>query len=72
MKVVIVETDSTCFEILYSDKLTEGLKTFGGVMFVHTLPSGICCASLILFGNEGKNGNGDRKMFFFQKRLNEA
>lgn len=41
-------------------------------MYIHTLPSAICCASLILFENKGKNGNGDRKVFFFQKRLNEV
>ena len=59
LKHVIIETVGIliCFEISYScDKSTEGFKTFGGVTYVHTLPGGICCASLILFGNEGKNG----------------
>lgn len=58
--------------LYFCDKSTEGLQTFGGVMYVYTLPSGIYCASLILLGNEGKNGNGERKTFFFQKRLKEV
>lgn len=59
LKHLIIETVGIliCFEISYScDKSMEGFKTFGKVMYVRTLPSGICCLNLILFGNEGKNG----------------
>lgn len=59
LKHVIIETVRIliCLEISYScDKSTEGFKTFGGVMYVHRLPSSICCVRLILFGNEGING----------------
>lgn len=38
------------------DKSTTEFKTFWGVVYLHMVASGICSVHLILFGNEGKNG----------------